>query len=114
MALQFFGISLCFFNFFKSTCKFCLTGILKIAVRPLSIAGIHCIVVNAPADGNDSIKSWEEEEEISDPHEAEELENQKLADNYGNNQRPWLLKICKQRQNHNQRVRKHQTVTEVN
>jgi len=86
------------------------------AARSFSIKKIHCIVVNAPDDGDDSFMKWEEEseEEISDPHEAEELENRDPADNYGNKKSPLTSENCEQTQNHDWRVRKHQKVTEVN
>lgn len=51
-----------------------------------SLKEIHHIVFDAPDDSNDSMQSWEEEseEEISNPDQGEDIKNQELADNLGN------------------------------
>ena len=70
----------------------------------------HC----ACHDCNNSIQSWEEEnkEEISHPDKAKDQKNQELV---GNEQRPSISVICEQAHNNcNCRVRKCQTVSEMN
>ena len=56
------------------------------AVRYRNLEEIQCTIFDAPDDSDYSIQSWEEEsdEEISDPDEAEEVQNQDFQNDFGN------------------------------
>ena len=86
------------------------------AARYTSLGEIHRIIFDAPDDSNDSIQSWEEDsdEEISDPDGAEDVQNQDLRCDFGNEEMRSTAEIRVRTQNRNRSSGKRQTVPEIN
>ncbi|XP_022804152.1 piggyBac transposable element-derived protein 3-like [Stylophora pistillata] len=86
------------------------------ASRYTSLDEIHGIIFDAPDDSDDSIHSWDEDsnEEISDPHEAEDVQNQNLQRDFGNEEMHSTSEIRVPTQNRNRSSGKRQTVPEIN
>lgn len=65
------------------------------ATRYTSLDKIHRIIFHAPDDSDDSIQSWEEDsdKEISDLDDTEDVQNQDLQSDFGNEGCLRLLKF---------------------
>ena len=67
------------------------------ATRYTSLEEIHCITcsLDSPDDSNDSIRGWKEDsnEKISDPDEAEDVQNQDLQNDFDNEEMPLTAEI---------------------
>lgn len=82
------------------------------AARYTRLEEIHHISFDAPDDSNNSIQSCKEDSdgEISDPNEAEDVQNQDLKNDFDNEEMPFTSEIHVQTQNRNQRSGKRQCV----